>query len=336
MYEKRHYFNSEINGKKINDFKSLDYTLLTLEQRRKFVDNLLKNDGNFFSEYFDNYYKYNASMNDELSEKNTVCKTIESLANYLLGSEEIREERKNSDTTYKFYVDETEFKLRTKKELSMTNLTHKSENSEIETLDNVIHFLKQNKENFKKEKILTIKKSDFEKDSYCSEILNEYNKLYKFLTEEIKTPNKIIGKRQKLTKMKKDVMDDMIYTKEHLEGIFGKNPRNLLSDSTCPSWDELDYTNVEHMKKLLYVVSDFHPESEISFYLMDLQKLFEECVKLNKLSDKEIKVYKMLRRGYKNVEIAKQFQVDRYVITRIVNTLAKKLCKTAIELGWKE
>lgn len=336
MYEKRHYFNSEINEKKINDFKALDYKLLTLEQRKKFVEELLKNDNDFFSEYFDNFYKVGVSTNDELSEKNVVCKTIESLGNYLLGSEEIREERKHSDTTYKFYVDETEFKLRTKKELPMTNLTHKSENSEIETIDNVIHFLKQNKENFKKEKTLSIKKSDFEKDDYCAEILNEYNVLYKFLTEEIKNPNKIVGKRQKLTKMKKEVMDDMLYTKEHLEGIFGQNPRNLLTDSTCPNWDELDYTNVEHMKKLLYVISDFHPENELSFYLMDLKKLFEECVKRNKLSEKEIKVYKMLRRGYKNVEIAKKFGVDRYVITRIVNTLAKKLCKTAIELGWKE
>lgn len=336
MYEKRHYFNSEINNTKVNDFKNLDYTINSLAERKAFVEELLKNDNDFFAIYFDKFYKFNPSMNDELSEKNTVCKTIENLANYLLGSEEIREDRKNSKTQYKFYVDETEFKLRTKREVSMTSLTGKSQNSEIESLDNVIHFLKQNKDNFKKEKTLTIKTSDMKQNDYCSEVLKDYNILYAFLTEEIKNPNKFKGKRQKLTKMKKDVMDDMLYTKETLRGVFGQNPRNLLTDSTCPNWNELDYTNPEHMKKLLYVNIGFHPENEVSFFLMDLKKLYKECIKRKILSVNEIKTYKMLRRGYKNVEIATELNVDRYVVTRIVNTLSKKLSKTALELGWNE
>lgn len=334
MYDRRHYFNSEINNKKITDFKSLDFTLSGLEERKEYVENLLSNDNDFFSIYFDKYYKDNVTNNDELSESNSVCKTLENLANYMLGSEEVREDRKNSKTQYKFYIDETEFKLRTKKELPMTNLTHKSENSELETLDNVIHFLKQNKENFKKEKTLTIKNSDFKTNDYCAEVLNDYNILYTFLSEEIKNPDRIKGKRQKLTKMKKEVMDDMLYTKEHLNGIFGKNPRNLLADSTCPNWDELDYKNVQHMKKLLYVTTDFHPENELSFLVMDLENLYKKCVEKNVLSNRERHIYKMLRRGYKNVEIANQIKTDRYVVTRTVNTLAKKLCKVATELGW--
>lgn len=336
MYEKRHYFNSEINNTNVNNFRNLDFKITSLKDRKEFVENMLNNDNDFFSIYFDDFYKENATTNDELSEKNTVCKTLENLANYLLGSEEIREERKNSKTNYRFYVDETEFKLRTKRELPLTNLTHKSETTELEAIDNVIHFLKQNKENFKKEKIISIKSSDLNKDDYCSQVLNEYNVLHTFLSEELKNPNKMKGKRQKITKMKKDVMDDMLYTKEHLNGIFGKNPRNLLVDSTCPNWDELDYTNVQHMKKLIYVISDFHPENELSYYLMDLDTLYKETKKRGILSEKEIQTYQMLRKGYKNVEIARKLNVYKNAITRAVNSLSRKMCKVAIEMGWNE
>lgn len=336
MYGKRHLFGGKINDTKINDFRNLNYALNGLNERKEFVDELLKNDNDFFAIYFDDFYKDNVGVNDELSEKNVVCKTLETLASYLLGSEEVRKDRKDEKTQYKFYVDETEFILRTKRELPMTSLTKKSNDVDIEALDNVIHFLKQNMENFKKEKVLTLKNADFKRNDYCSEILNAYNVLYIFLSEEIKNPTKIKGKRQKLTKMKKEVMDDMLYCKEHLLGVFGKTLKNPISDSTKPNWDKLDYTNVEHMKKLLYVTSGFHPENELSYFLMDLKTLHKECLKRKMFSSKEIKVYNMLRQGYKNVEIAEELQVERYVITRTVNTIAKKLCKTAIDLGWKE
>ncbi len=334
MYERRHIFNSEINNTRASDFRNLNYQKTKLEERKEEIENLLKSDNDFFNTYFDKFYKDNAGSSDELSEKNTVCKALEGLANYLLGSEEVREERKNSKTKYKFYVDETEFKLRTKKELAMTNLTYESDSSDIEVVDNVIHFLKQSKENFKKEKTLTIKNDDLKKGDYCAKVLGDYNVMYQFITQEIRNPNKLKGKRQKLTTMKKDIMDDMIYTKEHLQGVFGKNPRNLLSDSTEPDWDEFDYKNVQHMKKLIYIISDFNPNSDISYFLMDLENLFEKCKTKNVLSKDEIVIYKMIRQGYKNVEIAHNLNVDRYVITRKVNTLVKKLCKTAESLGW--
>lgn len=334
MYEQRHIFNSEINNTSVRDFRNLDYQITNLKDRKKEVEELLNNDNDFFTTYFDEFYKDNIGASDELSEKNTVCKTLEGLANYLLGSQEIREERKNSKTNYKFYVDEAEFKIRTNKELPMTNLTYESNSSDIEKIDNVIHFLKQSKKNFKKEKTLNIQAKDLKRNDYCSEILKDYNVLKEFLTEEIKRPNKFKGKRQKLTAMKHTVEDDMLYTKEHLLGIFGQTPRNLLHDSTKPDWDSFNYKNVEHMKKLIYINSDFNPNDEISYFLIDLNTLYLKCKEDKSLTEEEIKIYNLIRSGYKNVEIANIFNVDRYVITRKVNTIIKKICKKAEKLGW--
>lgn len=340
-FENRHIFRGKIDEKNVYDYISLDYNIQGLDGRKKEVLNILidKNGKEFFEKYFDNYFKVAVNQYDELSEKNNVCKALENMANYLLGSEEIRADRKKDVQQYKFYVNRQEFNLRTKKEESLEGklgyVNNKIDNDNIDNDDKIIHFLLTNSTNPKKSKKQVITAKDIHEDSYCGEVLRAYQSGKDFIDKELSCPNRFKGKRYKLTKMKSDLEYDMIYCKNHLKGVFGEKPKNLLIGYAAPSWDMFDFTNKEHMKKLIYIQNEFDPDSDLSYLLMDLETLIQDTYKNKILTEKEYTTIKLIRQGYKNIEIAKYLNVDKSRITIQVNTIISKLCKYAKKMKYE-
>ena len=53
-----------------------------------------------------------------------------------------------------------------------------------------------------------------------------------------------------------------------------------------------------------------------------------------KLSKSEIKVYNLIRQGYKNNEIAEKLNVRRTYISNTVAVIVKKISNFAISKGW--
>lgn len=335
-FENRHIFKGVINGKNLNNYTKLNYKIKDLKSRKVIVDEILNKDideygRNFFEVYFDEHYKSEANKCDELSEKNNVCKILENMANYLLGSKEIREDRKNDKQQYKFYINKEEFNLRTKKEDFLENMvpSETGTNSNNNCHDAIIHFLVKNKKNNKKIKTQAITTKNLKEDSYCGEVLRDYNRIYKVITNELINPKEFNGKRYKLTKLKKDLFYDMIYCKDHLKGVFGYKPKNLLPDNTKPNWDAFDWKNPTHVKELIYLQVAFNPEKEISFLIMDLEILIDKMNRNNLLTKKELKTYQLIRLGYKNIEISKISKVNKSRISLQVNTIVDKICKSA-------
>lgn len=336
-FDNRHIFEGDLNGQKLGNFKQYDYNTKDLESRLKFVNNKLKekidDDGlNFFENYIDRHYKDKLSGNDELSENHAVFKSLENMANYLLGSTEIRELRKSEEQQYRFYVDETEFKLRTQKEQLFENL---SANNEMST-DNVIHFLlSPYTENYKLSPNLTITSKDLNDGSECAEILKCYNDFLKHINVQLRNPSeKYKGKRYILTKAKSEVLGDMLLTKTQLKGII--KAKHVLKDSGEIDWDCFDWKNHRHVKELLYTNIGFHPENNLSFYSLDLERLVKDMVKNKKLTKSEHQIYSYIRKGCKNNEIAEILKVRRTYISNSVAVIVKKISDYAVSKKWNE
>lgn len=334
-FDNRHIFVGKINGATLNDFRQFDYKISSVNERLNYVNNMIEsskdeNGLSFFENYVDNHYKDKLNGGDELAEGNNVFKVLENMANYLLGSEEIREQRKNDKQQYKFYIDESEFRLRTQKEQLFENVANNNNmNSE-----NVIHFLLTSKnENYKTVSGVTVTAKDIHEDSYCGKVLKDYHDFLVHIDNQIKNPDdEYKGKRYILTKAKKEVLSDMVLTKTQLKGI--TKSKHVLKDSTVIEWDCFDWKNHNHVKELIYIQCGFHPENELSFYLLDLESLVKEMIKNNKFTNSERKIYKLIRLGYKNNEIADTLNVRRTYISNTVAVIVKKISNYAVSKKW--
>lgn len=354
-FENRHIFRGKINNISLGDLKIKTdcYKIERLEERKKVVENILKENGMFFDEYFDNHYKVELSQNDELSENNNVCKVLESYANYLLGSKEVREERKQEDFIYRFYVDKTEFKERTKKEESLDGKMHTaglkggvertSENNE-----KVIDFLLKTTSNNKLSKQQRVFEKDIQEDSYCGKVLRDYQSALDEIDYRLKDikickkedrKSEYTGQRYTLTKAKKDIYYDMIQAKTQLKGSFGDKLRNPLKESTEPSWDCFDWHNPQHIKELLLLQYDYETQDDLSYMVMDLENIITDLKevyyngegKRKDFSKKQIEVVDLIRKGYKVTEIAKITNVEQCTISKIIPKVIDKILEYTLD-----
>lgn len=332
-FEGREFFNSKINNSKLTDYNIGNYENDSLEYRKQNIEKILnqttdEHGRNFFEAYEDDFFKVNLNCGDSLSGNINVHQKLEIFADYLLNSKEIREERKSEKTQYYFYMNKEEFKLRTNKEILIESMKP-DYNSNI---DNVIHFLLEKPKNTKIKKDQFITAKDLKEDSYCGEVLRQYKQILDRIDYLLKNPQDTFFKRYKITSLKKSITDDMISVKRDLKGIFGDKPRNLLKDSTCPSWDEFDFKNKEHVKRLIYIQKEFIPDDDVSILLFDLDMTIEKLYKMRSLTKHQYEIIKMIRQGYKNIEICNIKQIAKPRMTAIVNTVVHKINKYYIDL----
>lgn len=185
-------FDGEINGIAIKDFKLIrdDMNVYEVEKSKDRIGvvngKIAETDG-FLKDYFSNSLgvKFSPGTTGSLSEDNPVCKEIEKWADYILASQDVREERrieKKRGELYGFYVDKTEMKNLTSREdyldaiVSFVNHQNLNENNSISgNEDRIInHLTKTKKGNYKKSKKITSKQYELNKGDYAAEVLNEY------------------------------------------------------------------------------------------------------------------------------------------------------------------
>lgn len=334
-FDNRHLFSGKINEQKLTDFKQFDYSISSLDERLNYVNEKLnanrdENGLNFFENYVCKHYKVALNGGDELSEKHEVFKTLENMANYLLGSSEIRELRKNEEQQYKFYVDETEFRLRTQREQLFENI---SSNNDISS-ENVIHFLLSNKDvNHMVIANVSVNQQDIHEDSYCGRVLKDYYSFLSHINKQIKNPDeKFKGKRYILTKNKNEVTQDMINVKTSLKGII--KFKQTCKGKTLVDWECFDWKNHSHIKEAIYINKRINQEDDLSFILLDIDNLVKEMYSKNKITKSEMKIYKLIKQGYKNNEIAEVLNVRRTYISNTVAVIVKKISNYAVSLNW--
>ncbi|AJO60830.1 MULTISPECIES: hypothetical protein [Bacillus] len=322
-------FKGRLDGTTVHEInKKIDFEKTTLEERKKVVEEIL-NETNFYSEYFDGYFKTGITTKDFLSHQNNVCKSLDRMATYLLTSDEIKKEEEQEKTEYIFYSDERYFQKKVEKEQSIESLTNSDSNDFSE---NVIHFLKKEERN----KILlrpqSITASDLERDDWLGEILRSYKPFYDFVTQKLKNKE---GNRFILSRIKGQLQHDMIYSKDTLLGVFGYNLK-YFSQSTEYDIDVFDFTNPLHLKGdvvetesgktisakgLLFLKPDFDPNDDFSFILLDLKSTIEKA----KLTDFEKEVLRQTQNGLTQEEIAANFNTYQMKISRTIDRIVKKV-----------
>lgn len=347
-YTSQPNFIGVLDGIDVNEInKKIDYSKNKLNDRKNIVNEIL-NETKFFEEYFTKHFKSNINSNDHLSSNINVCKSLERMANYLLNSKEIKQEEDAEKVKYIFHTDEKYFRKKVEREQSIEQMA-KTENDDHE--NTVIHFLKRDDDNYKKEKIQNISTSrikpcnvnDEEDVELAISIINDYKDFYDRVTIKLKNKDEDIN-RYLLTKVKGQLTEDMVYTKDHLLGVFGYNLKNGQKEDAKPSLDIFDFTNWEHIygkdvtftgrtvrgKKVEHNITAkglmfFKPSNDLTndfnLTLIDLQNTIEKA----NLNEYERQVLHLAQSGLTLQEIAKEFDLYHMKISRTLRKIAQKI-----------
>lgn len=322
-------FVAELDGTTVAEIlKKLDYKIIDLEGRKKVVSDILNSTG-FFKEYFSGYFRVNITNNDSLSVNNNVCLALEKMTNYILNSSEVKKMDDKEKSKYIFYTDSLHFDKKINKELSIESMSGENGNS-----DNVIHFLKRDNKNYKRAKTQKITNKDLKRDDFLGEVLRSYQIFKDFLTEEIKKGKESKFNRFTLTKVKNQIENDMIYSKDHLLGVWGYELKSF-SESTEPNIDVFDFTNINHLhgvtlekdgrcefiKGLLYLKATDDYMNDFNLILIDLQNL----VNKTELSEEELFILSAIQHGLPKKVVADLLDVNPMKITRSMVTISEKV-----------
>lgn len=339
-------FDGVLDGVKIEDLnKKIDYSKTCLKDRKKIVNDILS-DTDFYEDYFDNYFNASINSNGSLSEDVNVCRSLEQMANYLLTSDEVKQEDREKKTKYVFHTDENYFQKKVNREKSIRQIMN-IENDDHE--DNVIHILRTSEENYKLKKKQTpdlkyVRESKYntKKDvERVTRIIKEYQLFIDFITEKLISKDRSVN-RYLLTKTKGTLMDDIIVTKDALLGIWGYKLKPS-SETRKPDMDIFDFTNINHVlgthltfinnkeeetavkvNGLMYFKpQQLDSEDEFTFVLLD----FENTVAKAGLTKRERQVLEHLRNGLRNVDIEREMNISETTVRYDISLIAKKIIK---------
>ncbi len=288
------------------------------------------------------------STEDNLYSETNIAKEIERITNYILFSLP-----KEQRTEYKIYKDEQLFNKMIK-EQSLEGATDGD-------TDQSIHFLMTNNSNYKNAIEQKITKEDIERIPE----LKDYDKMLqavKFKLQKIALLEKLYGKTNKFSKLEeithddlgllhqyglekedlsKDlyrdeqknktllqkqsalIKEDMIMIKDAKLGtIYFKQP---LADSTEIEWDELDFSNEEHMKNLLRI-----PPKGIDLQqdMVCMQYDLEKLIKDSELSERDIEILHMYRAGLTQEIIAKKLEIKQPAVIKYLDKIVKNIIDT--------
>lgn len=319
----QYFSNSSTHSSAFSIGKSLDYTKKKLDERMDLVENIVENTS-FFEDYFSDNFKVSLSQKDPLSEDIAVCKTLETMANYLLNSEEVvAQDRAEKEFTYHKSRDKFNNKIKrekawTVKDGQMMNLVE-DENFVEQSI------AEKNSRNQKLKKNVTITKKDLEEDSELGQILREYNKLYEFCSAKLKeAPDK---NWRLYSNAKYSVMQDMIYSKIALKGIWG--PEYFLPSSRkVRNYDIFDFTDYKTVRYLLEQKPDLENDPEMWHILLDFNRLVEKC----DFTDEEKAVLILLQDGWTIVEMANYLPIK---YARIKQTVIRNIVLKVVRQGDK-
>jgi hypothetical protein len=293
----------------------IDYNKSKLQDRKQVVDEILET--GFFEDYFDDRFKVNLNASDGLSEHDSACNSLERLANYLLNSDEVKEDKKSDDFEYKFYSDEEAFQKAVNKEPKIDGMA-----SSVEK-ENVIHFLKKENRNFKKSKDQVITKKDLARNDELGQILREYTDYLEKITHELNNFGESKLSRFKLSEISGSISNDMIQTKDMLLGVFGY--KTNAEESTVIDWEQVDFSNGQHAKALLYMKPGRRSDEDLQYLIDDFDKLFREARPTNLQND----IVELMRENKGPTEIGDELGIPKQNVTKNIDMLVKRITKLA-------
>lgn len=321
-YSSYNFFTGELDGCSSRDFQKLDYSIKNSEDRIEYLENLLKK-SEYFNMFFEDHFKVNLTSGDSLSEEINVCKILENMANYILNSEDVKEEDRKNKPEYVFHKSNERFE----KKINRENISINGENGPFNIVDNenIVHSLQVKKQNSKKPKTQTISAKDLRENTKCGEILRDYQIFLDHINKNLKEkPDRMW---RYYSQAKSQVQDDMIMVKESLKGIWGL--RVHIKESSKPDLDVFDFTDMETVKMMMQMEE---PSFEFNLDMRIIWKDFMDVATKANLVEEEKLVLKCMQQQWKIIEISEEFDIKYDRIRRtIIPNIAKKIIKVGCE-----
>lgn len=315
--------------------KKLNYSKKCLDDRLKIVYDIFGyNDdlgcwlqGEDWDKFYDDTldgttYKVNLNKDDMSCSDNELSKFLESVATYILNSDESKELDKKDNI--KIYHSKEMFDRMLQEEKLREGLIAKKDDDKPLSI-----FVKQR--NYKIVDDKGIKQKDIDKSKVLSDYNNALNKLQD--KQRVLNKKKQIGycedtELKELYLLRKSISglkDDMklAYLSEYRPIQF-KAP---LRDEGSPEWDMLDIGDEEVIKILLSMNKEKDYSSDLDIILLDFELLLNNMIKNNKFEDIEIKIIKFYNKGYKYIEISRELGVSLITIKRKIGTIVSKIKK---------
>ena len=314
-------YKGTIDGKDTRSFiNKLDFEL-TQVKRVKLVDDITYNDGcldGYYQKYFDEKFDCNLTKDKTLSDKNNVCKSLESMANYILFADDTQKVRK---TEYNFYT-VTQLKNRFGRELSLDKLIEMSYKTIYENSndDSKMTFILEKGRNYKKSIEQRISKKDIE----SIKAISDYQYLKDVIGERLKdlrrlNSNKLLQRTYVL--MMKELKTEQIICKDAILGvIYFKNP---MQDSCKPDYEEFDFLDYKHVQGLM-CCKNTNITSDIGCLVTD----YNAMLKSLKLTSDEKTIIEMYRKkDMTHEEISVKIKCSRQYVTKVINKISDKMIK---------
>ena len=331
-------FSGELKGIKVEDLKGLDFNVETIQGRLQEVRNKLDKVAPFFDEYFFSkedvdgedkreYYKYNPTTTDELSEDINICKQVQSYGSYILNSKDLPRDKQIEYTI----LSEDEFKKQLLKEMATdfksdasivldTRPTNDYKNLDLKiTKKDMFPELQNNKYGVR------------DKDKELASILNDYETLREHLRDEMAKIKSGEGSYLTLYQIKSmlaTIMADMYDAKRMVLGM--KAPAKRLGDeSPYNDFSTLDYNNPEHIKhclKFCTITETPRPDDMVSHIGYDLNIAIRTLVKKHMIDKVDVEIIECYNSGsYTIREIANEIKKDSKTVQQRLDKICRRI-----------
>lgn len=356
-------FNGTIDGKSIKDiYKSIDYSKLTIEERKKVIENIINENDTFFTEYFDEHFVLNnekVTMNSETetSEWNTVCKLLETMSFYLVSSPDIKEEEKRlyrpkedikgtqiesieitpSSKNYRLDppMSVTKYDYFAKDVFNCTYEEYVKQynkfNDKLGENSNKNYFMSkdvwENAKRYNEEMILLLDENKRNKDKLYKEFLRlksiDKTKLNEEELINLKRKLRIIGNSLKACNENAIDIKRSFLRYIHIDPLKCKVQK--------PDLDCIDFTNKKHIRVLLnYKEIEITPDNDLSLILYDFNKIIKEMKAKKLLNEKQIELINLLQEGLTITEISRALKINRRPIYSKIDVIVNKIQKYLI------
>ena len=334
------YFTAKIGNVDLYSIKSMiNYKIDNLEDRMKCVDIALAHGDEFYQEYFDKYCDTGITSNDLLLSESNVVQSLEGMANYILAKDP---EYNKTEDSYFVRHDRLVDKINKEDEFGGTESSLLlCEDDSVLPYEEV-----KNKQNYKKLKKQTIKPDDLQRNDDLGDILRDYNTFLDLISQHTKKNNTINKSAKKAnlymyTKQHSSIKDDMIICKDSMMKTHGYTLK-YFSESTKPSYDVIDITNIDHLLggKVEYndVIAksngllSFKPtddyQNDFNCIIVDVQNIIDSI----DLNEFELDTIELYRNGLNANAIAKELDSYNVTIERTLKKIAKKISLKAKQM----
>ena len=333
-------FQGELGGIKADELRGLDYNVETLEGRLKEIDSKLEKVAPLIEEYFftpneedengekpRQYYKFDPTTTDELSEDINVCKYIQAYGSYLLNSKDIPREKQMEYTI----LTEDEFKKQLLKEMATdfkadagvvldTRPTNDYKNLDLKiTKKDMYPELQNNPYGIR------------EKDIELAKILNNYETLREHLRSEMAKIKNGEGSYLSLYQIKSmlaTIVGDMYDSKRMVLGIRNQAKR-LGDESPYNDYSSLEYYNPDHIKAMLKfckITKTPRPDDMVSHIGYDLHIAINKLFKSKKVDSVDREIIDCYNSGnYTIREIANEINKDSKTVQQRLDKISRRI-----------